>query len=134
MDTTLMERRSEPGVAGKTATDLAATDARRPIEDLERNPHLFRVTVRLMCTRRQAFDVTIAKDQEYINTPFTSDTTSFPWQPHFYWFAHEVLLLDSGQWQLMSEGTDNKPYPTGTEAFDVAVTTILSRTSCSLDA
>lgn len=134
MGTALMERRSDPGVTETHSTGLGGADARRPIEDLETNPHLFRVTVRLMCNRRQAFDVTIAKDQEYTNTPFTSDTTNFPWRPHYYWFAHEVLLLDSGQWQLMSEGTDNKPYPTAIEAFDTAVKTILSRTSCSLDA
>lgn len=129
-----MERRSETAVAGNNSTGLGGADVRRSIEDLDANPHLFRVTVRLMCNTRLAFDVTIAKDQEYANTPFTSDTTSFPWQPHYYWFAHEVMLLDSGQWQLMSEGTDNKPFSTAIEAFDTAVTTILSRTSCSLDA
>ncbi|HEU4793030.1 MAG TPA: hypothetical protein VFS96_05165 [Nitrolancea sp.] len=129
-----MVQRSDTVVAENSSTGLAGTEVRRPIEDLDTNPHLFRVTVRLMCNSRLAFDVTIAKDQEYANTPFTSDTASFSWQPHYYWFAHEVMLLDSGQWQLMSEGTDNKPYPTAIEAFDTAVTKILSRTSCSLDA
>ncbi len=109
-------------------------DIRRPIEDLDANPHLFRVTVRLKGGSRVAYDVTIAKDQEYRSTPFTADTANFPWRPRYYWFVHEVLLRDDGRWQLIDEGSDNEPYSTAVGAFDAALTRIMEGKRQSLNA
>jgi hypothetical protein len=134
MTTLVMEFISNVATSGEGTATNNGKDIRRPIEDLDANPHLFRVTVRLKGGARVAYDVTIAKDQEYCSTPFTADTVNFPWRPRYFWFVHEVLLRDDGQWQLIDEGSDNEPYPTALGAFDAALHRIMGEKPQSLNA